>query len=438
MQPSTLKPGWARVDERTVRTSLARSRLASFDLLLLCAALATACVRALIATGMGDYPGDAGPALTDIAHGNVSGFFSHQPAMGALSLFVRVPFVLIGGALHDSPMGLYRWGDLPCLLAVALVGFWLARVAGKHGTGRVGQALIVAVSLLNPLINDALYYGHPEELLTASLAVGALLAAADRRPLLAAALVGCAVASKQWALVIVCPVLLTCERRRLRSALVMAGVAAGATLPMIVGNFHAFVHVLHYISRPQGVTTVFTWLYPLTPRGPVRIANIFGAPRVFQGHTVPALIGTFSHPLIIALGVAIPLLVFFRDGRRLTPDRMLLAAALVLLLRCVLDPGSAGYYHLPLLLALLASDAVAGRSLPLLGLAGFAGAFTVLDRFVNYSSMSVANSLYIACTLIAAVLLVRRLASGERDLDGLASRSQRIGELAGVTAARPS
>jgi hypothetical protein len=435
-----LKPDRSRVDERTVRTSPARSRLASFDLLLLLTAIVTAGVRAVIATGMGDYPGDAGPALTDIAHGNVSGFFSHQAAMGTLSLLIRAPFVLIGGAFHDSAIGLYRWGDLPCLLAVALVAVWLARVARDHGTGRAGQAMIVAICLLNPLINDALYYGHPEELLTASLAVGALLAAAERRQLLAAVLVGCAVASKQWALVIVVPVLLTFERGKLRSAMVMAGVAAGCTLPMLVGNFHAFMHALHYISRPQPVTTVFTWLYPLSPLGHVRIANIFGAPTRFEGHTVPALVGTFSHPLIIALGVTIPLIVWWRAGRRLAPNQMLLAGTLILLLRCVIDPGSAGYYHLPLLLALIVLDATAGRQYPTLGLIGVAGTFTVLDRFPDYFGQSLANALYVACTLCAAVLLARQLASGERErgLDGLASGTQRVGKLAGITAARPS
>src|ERR1700684_4289736 len=117
MQGSVLKSDRGRVDDRTVRTANARSGLGWFDWLLLCAAVATACIRALIAPGLGDYPGDAGPALTAIAHGNVAAFLSHQPAMGALALLVRAPFALLGGALHTSPSGLYRWGDLPCLLS---------------------------------------------------------------------------------------------------------------------------------------------------------------------------------------------------------------------------------------------------------------------------------------------------------------------------------
>ena len=237
----------------------------AFDRLLALAALAAASVIALRAPGFGDYPSDAGPALTAIAHGSIGGFFSHQPAMGSVSLFVRAPFVMLGAALHDSPFGLYRWGDLPCMLAVALVAIWMARVAGRRGTGRGGQIVIVAVCLLNPLINDALYFGHPEELLTTALAVGALLAACDRRVVLAAVLAGLAVASKQWALLIICPTLLVLERDRIRAAWLMLTVAAGSTAPMVLGNFAAFRNAIHYISTPQPVTTVFTWMYPFSP-----------------------------------------------------------------------------------------------------------------------------------------------------------------------------
>ena len=38
---------------------------------------------------------------------------------------------------------------------------------------------------------------------------------------------------------------------------------------MIVGNFASFRHVVHYISAPQPIVTVFTWLYPFSPTGRV-------------------------------------------------------------------------------------------------------------------------------------------------------------------------
>jgi hypothetical protein len=329
--------------------------------------------------------------------------------MGGVSLYLRAPFVMLAAALHDSPVGLYRLGDVPCVLAVALIATWLAVVAGRRGTGLAGRAVIVAVCLFNPLVRDALYWGHPEELLTASLAVGSLLAACEGRISLAAVLAGLAVASKQWALVIVVPVLLVLERERIRAALVMAAAAAGSTLPLVVANFGAFRHALHYISSPQPVTTLFTWLYPFSPSGMVRITNIFGDMRSFNARTVPGLVSTVSHPVIIALGLVIPLVVWLRAGRRLSVPAMLCAMALVFVLRCALDPGSGAYYHFALLLTLVALDATAGRRIPLAGLLGAAGAFMVLDRFPSYMAEGPANLLYILATVVAAALLVREL-----------------------------
>jgi hypothetical protein len=380
-----------------------------FDRLLALAACAAGLLIALRAPGVGDYPNDAGPALSAIAHGSIGSFFAHQPAMGAVSLYLRAPFVILAAAFHDSPVGLYRWGDVPCVLSVAVVAIWMSRVAASRGTARAGQALIVAVCLLGPLVHDALYWGHPEELLTASLAVAALLAACERRVVLAAVLTGLAVASKQWAVVIVLPVLLVVERERIRAALVMLAVSAGATLPLVVGNFASFRHVLHFLSSAQHVTTVFTWLYPFSPPGIVHLTGLYAGDRSFYAHTVPTVVGAISHPLIIGLGILLPLLVWQRGGRHLSVGALLSVAALVFLLRCVLDPETAGYYHLPLLLTLVALDATAGRRLPVAGLVGAAGAFAVLERFPNYLGEGAVNLLYILATVLAAALLVREL-----------------------------
>jgi hypothetical protein len=386
----------------------------AFDRFLAPAALAGGSVIALRAPGLGDYPTDAGPALSAIAHGAIGSFFSHQPAMGAVSLYVRAPFVVLAAALHDSPVGMYRWGDLPCVLSVALIAIWMARVAGRRGMGRLGmgrlgRTVLVAVCLLNPLVNNALYYGHPEELLTASLAVGALLAACERRIVVSAVLTGLAVASKQWALLIVCPTLLVLERERIRAGLIMLAAAAGSTVPMMVGNFAAFRHATSYISTPQPITTIFTWLYPFSATGRVQVTNIFGDDRFFIGHTVAGVVGPISHPLIIGLGVFVPLLVWSRQGWHLSAQAMLLSTGLVFVLRCTLDPGAGAYYYFPLLLTLVALDVITSRKLPIAGLAGAAGAFTVLDRFPDYLGTQAANLLFVAATVAAAALLVRAL-----------------------------
>jgi hypothetical protein len=329
--------------------------------------------------------------------------------MGPVSLYLRVPFVLIAGALHDGPVGTYRWGCLPCLLAVAAIGLWLAAIARRHGAGRPAMALIVALCLVNPLVRDALYWGHPEELLTASLAVGALLAAVQQRTLATGVLAGLAIASKQWAVVILVPAILLLERERIRAALIGCALAAAAWIPMVVANLVAFRHAIRYISHPQPVVTVFTWLYPLAPARTITVANIFGDSRTFQGHRLLGTEAIVSRPLITLLGVAIPLFVWWRAGRQANAEQMLLAAALVLVCRCALDPGSAAYYHFPLLLVLFAADALAGRRIPLAGIAGVAVSFVVLDRAPSYLGLGAANAAYIFASAAACAVFAGRL-----------------------------
>ena len=86
----------------------------------------------------------------------------------------------------------------------------------------------------------------------------------------------------------------------------------------------------------------------------------------------------------MVIGFGLPLLVWWRARGRLEPRELLIACALALLLRCTLDPGSAAYYHLPLLLTLVTLDGWEGRNLPVAGLSGTAIAFVVLDRFPQY------------------------------------------------------
>jgi hypothetical protein len=337
--------------------------------------------------------------------------------MGPLSLYLRAPFVAIAAALHDGPVGAYRWGCFPCLLAVAGVALWLAQTARRNGAGRLAMALIVVVSLVNPLVSDALYWGHPEELLTASLAIGAILAAGEGRASLTAVLAGVAVASKQWAVLILVPAILLLEKDRIRVVVLSGAVAMLAWLPMIAANLVAFRHALRYVSHPQPVVTLYTWLYPFSPRGSVTVTNIFGDSRTFDAHQLLGVEATLARPLITLLGVAIPLLAWWRGSRRANVEQMLLASALVLVCRCALDPGSMAYYHFPLLLILLAYDAVAGRRVPIAGLLGVAVSFVVLDRFPAYLGMAVANDLYIAATVTAFAVIAARLRRPARPLE---------------------
>jgi hypothetical protein len=388
-----------------------QSRLLELATLVLAAAL-----TARAPAGGADYPTDAGPALGAIAHGNLSGFFAHQPAMGAVSLYVRAPFVIFAAALGDGPSGIYRWGDLPCLLSLALIAIWLARLsigrrASSRGEAMLTQGLFAALCLLNPLVHDALYWGHPEELLTSSLALAALLAAYEQRVLSTGLLAGLAVASKQWAVLTLAPSILLLGRGRIRALTIAACSAGAATLPMLLANPGAFARALRYISHPQPAVMPFTWLWPFSPTAIVHVSNIFGDRRLLRVHHLVGLEGVLTRPLIVLLAIGIPVAVWRLRGRRPEAEPLLLATALAAVLRCTLDPGTAAYYHLPILLVLLMLDAVRARRVPVAGLAVAALAFVVLDRFAVYLPTSIINAAYLASTILGCALLIRRLAS---------------------------
>jgi hypothetical protein len=389
------------------------ARRRSWPLELATLALAVA-LSALSPGGGADYPTDAGPALSAIAHGDLAGFLAHQPAMGAVSLYLRAPFAALAAALGDGPAGIYRWGDLPCLMSLALVSIWLSRLAVRRAgasarTANLTRALIAAVCLLNPLVHDALYWGHPEELVTASLAAGALLAGYEQRALTTGLLAGLAVASKQWALLAVAPSVLLLARGRLRALTVEVTAAGAATLPMLVGDPRAFADALRYISHPQPSVMPFTWLWPLSPAGTVHIANIFGDVRLVRTHVLLTAEALVARPLIVVLGIGVPLAVWWRRGRRAGAEVLLAAAALAFVLRCALDPGTEAYYHLPIVLVLVMHDAVRGRRVPVAGLAAAGVSFVVLDRFIAYLPLALVNAAYLAATLLGCGLLIREL-----------------------------
>src|SRR5581483_5454923 len=140
---------------------------------------AASIVSVLRSSGLGDYPQDAGPALSALAHGHAGRAIELQPLMGSLSLLLPV---------------------------------------------------------FNPATSGALGAGHPEEILCGALCVAAVVLASRNRPLAGALALGLALATKQWALVAAAPFLVALPRARARAAVVAAGVATLLTLPLALGD----------------------------------------------------------------------------------------------------------------------------------------------------------------------------------------------------------
>ncbi len=376
-----------------------------------------------------DFVTDAGPVVRELAHGHLSALLHSNAIMGPFALIVEAPFVAIAGA---DWLPQYQWASLPGLIAVGLLGLYLAAIARRRGASGLSQLLIATLCLVNPITLEALNTGHPEELLTAALAVGAVASASEGRDRRAALLLGLAVASKQWALIAVFPVLMALPRpaMRLRTAVGAGAVAAVLILPGIIAAPGSFADVQGNAASTGNVLLPWSAWYSIGDMG-TRVVTVGSHHFSSQVPQAPALVGGLSHPLIVILAGAIPLALTLRRGRfGITGADAMALLALLALLRCALDPVNNLYYHEPLLIALLGWDALASRGLPWRGLIGAAVAFA-FRRWLVYLDPESFNAIYVAVAGAAALALglasFGRGAEGSSDQLDVGSGEARIG-----------
>ena len=340
-----------------------------------------------------DYFSDAGASIDALVRRDFDGFFASQPLMGSFSLFLRAPFVAT--VFHSSESTVYLAGALPCLLATLVLGMALGRLAAERGASQAVQGLVTGLAVINPVTFRALHWGHPEELLTAALCVGAVLAALRNRQVMAGMLLGLALASKQWAVLAVLPVLFAAADRRLLIALLAAGLAAALTAPMYLAAPGSFESVA---QRTAGYVAGGTWTTPWSLWWLIAEVNDVADRGLI--YLAPAWVGRVSHPLIVVLGPLLAALLWRRTDRR--RDDALLLLALLFLLRCMLDPWNNDYYHAPFLASLLAWEVVRFGGVPYRTLT-----FTVLHglSFFPQQHQIFSGSFEHAATLNAIYLL---------------------------------
>jgi hypothetical protein len=347
-----------------------------------------------------DFNNEAWPAFERLIAGDLHGFLTASPVAYAGSMVVRAPFAALAGALgFDSMPAVYRAGALPCLLALATLAVHLARRARKDHPESRWWMLVIGLAAASPIAWTSVWFGHPEELLATALAVGAILAALGGRAVLAGALLGVAVASKQWAVLAVLPCVLAAPRHHVRLLAAAAGAGAAAMLPVMLADPGA------YATAQQSISSSAQWFRPRQlwwPFGVPAPASL-GAP---PGTAVtPDWLVPIAKPLIVAL--AVPLSALWLRRRRARADALLLFA-LLMLARCVLDPWNMVYYHLPLVIALLAWEVASKRRIPTLALATTAAVwltFNTYDAPFGYAPWLV----YLAWTLPLAAHLAHRL-----------------------------
>lgn len=319
-------------------------------------AVLTARARFLMEPGI-DYLYDASDAIDALGRGDLQGFAAEQPLMGSFSLLLRAPFAwLVFDAQLDT---VYFVGALPCVLATAIIGVVLARIAASAGHGIGVQGLVAGLAVLNPITFRALHWGHPEEILGAALCVGAVLAVLREREILGAILLGLAVATKQWAVLAILPVLLAGPRRPVVVAGLAGAIGAALTLPLLVMNAGQFGVVATSVTAQvdyANSTTPWNIWWPLASLGEV--------PDRGARYLSPEWVPQISRPLIVL--VAVPLALWLRRRRDRRRDDALLLLTALFLGRCVLDNWNNEYYHLPFLLSLLAWEVVRRPGLPVL------------------------------------------------------------------------
>jgi hypothetical protein len=353
-----------------------------------------------------DYFSDASAAIDALARGDVAGYFQQSPLMGPFSLLLRAPFVR---PVFDSSIdAVYFAGVIPCLAAVAWFAYALRRRMTALGRPAAAITLVTVVALLNTGVFRSVHWGHPEEILGGALCAGAVLAGLRDRTLLAGLLLGLAVATKQWAVIAVVPVLLAASERRVALLFVAGVVGSALIVPSIVAKPQQFVST-HTDAAFAGadVSPSNVWM-AVAQRKPDWV------PAQGSGYAfaMPAGLAALTHPAIVLAGIPLGLLFWRRrrDGTLQREDALGLLA-LLLLIRCVADPWNIDYYHAPFLLALLSWEAIARDGWPRLTVfAGAALAATFPATLVSMSQMSEAPLRYCLGYLVWALPLTAWLA----------------------------
>jgi hypothetical protein len=379
---------------------------------LACAGCAVIAWLGLYGFAWSDYDSEVRPAYEALVRGHVGEFLRLAPAYGG-SLIERAPFALMPGLWGGGTLAVYRMVALPCLLAAALLGVWLTARMRADGRSTIARAVALGVCVANPITLLALEVGHPEEILGACMCVTAVLVATRSSSaggaLLAGALLGLAIANKEWALLAAGPVLLAVPRgQRLRCTASACITASAILTPLMLVSSGGFVASTRTIGSPAASSIFQPWqVWWFLGHHGALVHGTFGAPK--HGYRIgPEWTGTISHPLVLAVGALLAVALWLRGARRtaLTRQQALLALAFVLLARCLLDTWDTSYYTLPFVLALLAWET--GRpshNPPLLALTASALVWISFQWLPEHASADLASAAFLAWTLPLAVWL---------------------------------
>jgi hypothetical protein len=359
---------------------------------------------------------DAGPSIEALSHGDLREFFAEQPPMGSFSLLLRTPPAVASNLADGNDLVVYRSGVFICVLAAGLLAVFLAMSMIRHGRPWTIWALVAAAIVVNPLTYQAAYWGHPEEVLAAALTVGAVIASGRRRWLLGGLMLGAALATKQWAALAVVPALIAAPAgTRVRLALTAAALAAALTVPMLAADPDRFQAAQEMVSSASSYTHTVTatnlW-WPFASRSTDEGIDGFGQTTTITQYSLPDDVGRVLHLGVIAVALALSLLYARRRGRG-NPDDVLQLIALLFLLRCVLDPLTFSYHHVPFLIALISFEALR-RPVPVLSAVAIGALLLMNEVVVPLAEPVLINVAYLAWTIPLAGVMALSLFAPRR------------------------
>ncbi len=341
--------------------------------------------------------------VSRLVHGDVVAYLAGAPISYGGSALLRAPLFVLAHVLGGGEVAAYRAGSALGVVALAALAWLLTSMLAERRS--LACVLAVVVCVANPVAIRALEMGHAEEPLTAVLCIFALLLALRGRSVAATVTLGVAIASKQWAVLALGPVLLASDGRRLRMGLGVAAVAGGVLLPF-------------YLANPGGSTALTVsntgaLMHPLQAWWPLGVegATPGQRPGMLQRFEVqsPAWLAATAHPLIVIVGAAIAGLWGRLKGRPRADALLLLA--LVLLVRCLLDPWNTQYYMLPTVLALASWEVQRGRA-PVIATVLSAATWVTFSRLALTGDDALGFAVYMAwaAPLVAwmAFTLLRR------------------------------
>ncbi len=378
------------------------------------AATATMAWLGLYGFAWNDYETEARPAFAALMHGHAIEFLRLAPAYGG-SLLERAPFALLPGLWGGGELAVYRMVALPCLLAAAALGIWLVARMRTEGRPTLSRAVVLGLCVANPLTLQALEIGHPEELLGACMCVAAVLFASRNRPLLAAVLLGLAIANKEWAVLAIGPVLLALPARRILCLAVAGAVAIAVLAPLALVSSGGFLAGTRGLAAPPAAIFQPWQVWWFFGHHGALVHGLFGTAKV--GYRIaPTWIAPISHPLILLVGAAVAGTLWLKERRGnrgdalLTERNALLALALLLLLRCMLDTWDTDYYPLPFIFALLAWEVGAEtKRPPLLALSSTVLVWLTFQWSPGHISADAQSALFLIWSLPLAVTLALAL-----------------------------